>query len=126
MRSTIKELKQVITGMLREFGSPSGSLRTGGKGKQQYKIGKVEPENQELSTVQAERMFPESTEAWAEIVPETYPEFPFDDPQVIKARSAWFLIGGKLRVAFADMPQIELMQWNPETKDWYELDTNEN
>lgn len=124
VKSTIGEVRRVIAAALLEIGSPSGKLRPvrGGSGGRQHKIGKIEDENKELSVVQAERMFPGSTDAWSEIVPAMYPEFPFDDPMVIKSRSAWFLIGSVLRVAFADMPQIELMEWNPERQDWFEVE----
>lgn len=127
MKTTVGKLRRVIKGVLLEIGSPKGGLRrvrTGGG--RQYKIGKIEEENRELSVVEAERDFPGSTDAWAEIVPELYPEFPFDDPQVIKQRSAWFKIGNELRVAFADMPQIELMKWNPERQDWFEIEPSES
>jgi hypothetical protein len=123
MKTTLGELRQVIAETLLEFGAPKGNLRAvRGGGGRQHKIGKIEDENRELSVVEAEREFPGSTDAWAEIVPEMYPEFPFDDPQVIKQRSAWFKIGSTLRVAFADMPQVELMQWSPERQDWFDVE----
>jgi hypothetical protein len=121
MKTTIGELRRVIGDVMSEIGSLSGKLRPTKDGGRQYKIGKIEDENRELSVVEAERMFPGSTDAWAEIVPEMYPDFPFTDPKIIKQRSAWFKIGSDLRVAFADMPQIELMQWSPERQDWFDL-----
>jgi hypothetical protein len=106
------------------LGHRKGKLRpVRGGGGRQVKLGKVEDENQELSPVQAENMFPGSTEAWAEVVPDMFPEFPFaDDPQVIKARTLWFKIGSQLRVAFADMPQVELATWDPTREDWFPLE----
>jgi hypothetical protein len=118
--SSIRALRTLIREMLQEAGL-TGSLRKA-KGKPQYKIGKVDDENQELSWIEAEAAFPGSTDAWAEIVPEVYPEFPFTEPNVIKRRTLWFRIGNKLRVAFSDMPQIELMEWDPAREDWMELD----
>ncbi len=106
-----------------EIGAPTGKLRpVRGGGGRQHKIGKVEDENRELSPVEAERMFPGSTEAWAEVVPDMYPDFPFDDPMVIKNRSLWFKIGSELRVAFADMPQVELASWDPSRQDWFPIE----
>jgi hypothetical protein len=125
MKMMLGDVRRVIAeAMLAEFGTPKGKLRpVRGGGGRQFKIGKVEEENQELSPVQAENMFPGSTEAWAEVVPDMFPEFPFaDDPQVIKARTLWFKIGGQLRVAFSDMPQIELATWDPTREDWFPLE----
>ena len=123
MQTTLGNLRRVIAEVLSEIGSPKGALRKPGSGGRQFKIGKIEDENKELSTTQAETLFPGSTEAWAEVVPDMYPDFPFaDDPQVVKSRSVWFQIGSELRVAFADMPQIELATWNPDREDWFPLD----
>lgn len=125
MQIKLGDVRRIIAEALCEFGAPKGKLRVvRGGGGRQHKIGKIEDENRELSVVEAERMFPGSTEAWAEIVPELFPEFPFDDPMVIKNRSAWFLIGSHLRVAFADMPQVELMQWDPERQDWFDIEND--
>jgi hypothetical protein len=121
MKITIAELKKIINESLNELGGPTGSLRkVAPGGRQQYKIGKIEDENRELSFSEAEHLFPGSTVAWAEIVPELYPEFPFHDPLVIKRRSLFFKIGPKLTVAFADVPQIELATWDQEKQDWIE------
>jgi hypothetical protein len=111
LRTLIREVLQELTGGLRKT-----------SGKPQHRIGKIEDENRELSFSEAEAAFPGSTDAWAEIVPDLYPEFPFDDPNVIKRRTLWFRIGSKLRVAFSDMPQVELMEWDPSREDWMELD----
>jgi hypothetical protein len=123
MRTTLGAVRRLLNeAILSEFGSPSGAIRKTKPGGRQFKIGKVEDENRELSTAQAESEFPGSTEAWAEVVPDWFTDFPFDDPQVIKARSLWFKIGSQLRVAFADMPQIELASWDPQREDWFPLE----
>lgn len=117
------ELKELIKDLLKEAAGPSGALRrVRGAGGQQYKIGKVEDENRELSSFEAEQMFPGSVVAWTEIVPELFPDYPFHDPFSIKKHSLWFKIGNELRVAFSEMPSIELAQWKPEKDDWVELD----
>lgn len=118
-------LRQLIRRIVKEnFG---GSLRAyRGNGKQQFNTGKVEDENREVSFSEAEHLFPDSTNAWAEIVPELFPEFPFDDPLIIKKRSLFFLIGGKLRVTFDNMPQVELAEWDPVKEDWVELELDLN
>lgn len=120
MAKPIDVLRALIREVIQEVGL-SGGLRKA-KGKPQYKIGKVDDENQELSWIEAEQRFPGSTDAWAEIVPSVYPDFPFTDPSVIKKRTLWFRIGDRLRVAFSDMPQLELMEWDPSKEDWMELD----
>ena len=100
-----------------------GALRTyRGGGKKQFNPGFVQDENREISFSEAEQMFPDSTNAWAEIVPSLFPEFPFDDPRTIKMKSLFFLIGGKLRVTFDNMPQVELAEWDPDKQDWVELE----
>ena len=125
MLTTYGDLRRLINEALNEIGSPTGGMRKARPGGRQFKIGKIEDENQELSTVQAESQFPGSTEAWAEVVPDMFPEFPFaDDPSVIKSRSSWFKIGSELRVAFSDMPQIELARWDQTNEDWFPLDSN--
>ena len=113
-------LRALIKEILSEAGL-SGKLRSV-RGKQQYKIGRVPEDNQELSSFEAESQFPGSTDTWTQIVPEMYPEFPFTNPRVIKQRSAWFRIGNRLRVAFADMPQVELMEWDPSRQDWFDIE----
>lgn len=120
MRISIGRLKNLIAEALNEFG-PTGALRKA-SGNRQHKIGKIEDENRELSFSEAEQMFPGSTNAWAEIVPELFPEFPFTDPLVIKRRSEFFKIGPKLTVAFSDQPQVELATWDPDREDWIETD----
>lgn len=123
MRTTLGAIRQLLGQTLNEMGPISGGIRKTKGGGRQYKIGKVESENRELSTAEAESLFPGSTDAWAEVVPDMYPEFPFaDDPQVVKTRSLWFKIGSQLRVAFADMPQIELASWDQEREDWFPLE----
>lgn len=123
MRTTLGAIRQLLGQTLNEMGPISGGIRKTKGGGRQYKIGKVESENRELSTAEAESLFPGSTDAWAEVVPDMYPEFPFaDDPQVVKTRSLWFKIGSQLRVTFADMPQIELASWDQEREDWFPLE----
>lgn len=100
----------------------SGALRKT-TGKPQHRIGKIEDENRELSFAEAEQMFPGSTDSWVEVVPDLYPDFPFPEyPIAIKRGSSFFKIGDKLRVAFKEMPQIELAQWEPDRDDWVELE----
>lgn len=92
-------------------------------GKPQHRIGKIDDENRELSFAEAEMMFPGSTNAWTEVVPELFPEFPFpDQPIAIKRGSSFFKIGDDLRVAFKEMPQIELATWDPSREDWIEIE----
>lgn len=111
--------------LVMELGSLSGRLRSpGGRGsRQQYKIGKVEEENRELGLTQVYNLFPGAAEAWAEVAPELFPDHPFsDDPQSMLSSSLWFSIGGQLRVAFREMPQMELAEWDPGRDDWIELE----
>lgn len=108
--------------LVSEFGSPSGSLRRVSGPSRQVKIGKIEEENKEISSFEAEELFPGSTEAWVEIVPELFPDFPWDDPVAIKKNTLWFKLGNELRVAFDDMPQVELAAWDSNREDWIELD----
>lgn len=119
MQITLRKLKQLI---LNEISGPLRQVR--GSKTQQYKIGKVQDENQELSTSEAESLFPGSTDAWAEIVPALFPDYPFDDPIAIKKHSVWFRIGQMLTVAFEEQPQIELASWDPIREDWIENDFN--
>ena len=124
MRTTVGQLRMLVKEVLTEMNGPRGGLRPvrGGSGRQ-YKLGKIEDENKELSTAEAESMFPDSTEAWAEIVPSTFPDFPYDfDARTIKHKTAWFKVGGELHAAFKDMPQVELMKWDPQRLDWFPLD----
>lgn len=122
MKTTLGKLRQAVNeALVAEFGTPSGKIRKASGG-QQYKTGKVEDENSELSTTQAESMFPGATDAWAEVVPDMFPEFPFDDPRVIKTRTLWFKIGPQLRAAFSDMPQVELAYWDPDRDDWFPIE----
>lgn len=122
MKLRVKEIRHIIENALVELGPIRGGLRrVRSGGKQQYRVGKIEDENQELSTGQAEMMFPGSTDAWAEVVPHLFPDFPFDDPVAIKKSTAWFKIKGELRTAFQAAPQIELAAWNPQKEDWVEL-----
>jgi hypothetical protein len=123
MKTTLGEVRRLIAKVMTEIGSPTGSLRRvrGGSGRQ-VKLGKIEDENRELSPAQVESMFPGAADAWAEVVPDMFPDFPFDDPQVIKARSLWFKIGSQLRVTFAEAPQIELAFWDDNRQDWFPLE----
>lgn len=121
MRVSIKQLRETIRECINEINGPSGGLRrVRGTGGRQYKIGRIEDENRELSFSEAEMLYPGSTDAWAEIVPEMFPDFPFHEPIVIKKRSTFFKIGDKLTVAFSDQPQIELATWDPVREDWFE------
>lgn len=123
MRTTWGQIKQRLAeALVQEFGTPTGGLRKTKGGGRQFKIGKVEDENRELSTGEAEVLFPGSTDAWAEVVPDMFPEFPFSDPRSIKNATAWFKIGPTLRTAFKEAPQIELATWDPARDDWFPLD----
>lgn len=124
MQLTVKQLKRLIAeALVSEFNAPSGSLRrTKSTGGRQFKLGKIEDENRELSFSEAEDLFPGSTDAWTEVVPDLFPDFPWDDPLVIKRKTLWFKVGNELRVAFDDMPQVELATWHPDRDDWIELD----
>jgi len=126
MKTTVGQLRVLIKEALNEMNGPRGGLRrVRGPGGLKHKLGKIEDENRELSSIEAEMEFPESTEAWTEIVPEFFPDFPFDDARAIKKHSAWYRINGKLRVAFKDipdMPQVELMQWDSRLDDWVDLE----
>lgn len=126
MQLTIRQLKYLITeALVSEFNAPRGSIRkTKGSG-QQFKIGKIDDENKELSSFEADDVFPGSTDAWAEIVPELFPEFPWTDPAVIKKKTLWFRVGKQLSVAFSDMPQVELAVWDPARDDWNLLSDQE-
>lgn len=131
MKITLNELRQIIKKILIEArGAPVGALRPVKKGErsgsgQKFRIGKTEDENRELSTFEAESMFPGSTDAWAEIVPNEFPEFPFTDPVAINRQSAWFKIGNELRVAFKAAPGAELAKWLPTLQDWVDMDSTE-
>lgn len=116
MRIKLGELKKLIKETL------SGPLRKVKGSSQQFKIGKVEDENRELSFSEAEMLYPSSTNAWAEIVPSLFPDFPFEDPMVIKRKSLFFKEGPVLTVAFEEAPQITLATWDPEREDWIETE----
>ena len=123
MLITINELRSLIKEVISEISSPKGALRrVRGSGGQQYKIGKIEEENRELSSFEAEQAFPGSTSAWVEIVPQIFPEFPFDDPFAIKKHTLWFKIGSELRTSFDMHPGVELASWDPAIDDWKELE----
>lgn len=124
MRITVARLKTLIREALDEISGPLRQVRDGGK--QQYKVGKVEDENRELSFAEAEQLFPNSTNAWAEIVPELFPDFPFQDPRAIKMKSLFFKIGSELTVAFEEQPQLELAKWDPMREDWIENEFSSN
>lgn len=124
MKITVAKLKTIIREALDEISGPLRQVRDGGR--QQYKIGKVEDENRELSFAEAEQLYPGSTGTWAEIVPDLFPDFPFTDPRAIKMKSLFFKIGDKLTVAFEDQPQIELATWDPERDDWIENEFSAN
>ena len=112
----------MVKNILSEVGGLTGKLRSGGSGGRQHKIGKIDDENKELSSFEAESLFPGSTEAWGEIVPGTYPDYPFEDPRVIIRRSLWFKIGDKLHVAFQEAPTTELMEWDAQRQDWFPIE----
>lgn len=128
MRITLNELCSVIRDIIISeagWGGPRGKLRTSQRmrdskwSNRQVKIGRVEDENGPISSIDAELMFPGAVDAWVEIVPEYFPEFPFaDDPVAIRRGSAWYKIGNELRVGFKDIPDVELAIWNPRQQDW--------
>lgn len=121
MRVSYATLKSVISeAMLSEFG---GKIRKTKGGGQQYKIGKVEDENRELSYNEAEHLFPGSTEAWIDIVTmgDDFPDLKGMDPTGVKRNTLWFKIGNELRVAMNPYPQIELMRWDAEKQDFFDL-----
>ena len=124
MRTTVGQLRVLVREALTEMNGPRGGLRpVRGSSGRQYRLGKIEDENRELSTAEAEHMFPDSTEAWAEIVPNEFPDFPYDyDPRTIKHKTAWFKVGDELHAAFKDAPQVELMKWDPRRSDWFPID----
>lgn len=126
MKLDITILRKMIKQSLNEFHTPSGGLRRpsrSGSGKTQYHIGKVEDENRELSSFEAEELFPGSVEAWVEIVPELWPEAPIMfDPISIKRGTLFFKEGNKLTAAFQTMPQIQLATWDENKQDWIESD----
>lgn len=124
MRITLGELRQIVSEtVLTEFGPIRGGLRSShssaGK-KPRYNMGKVEDENRELSFSEVESTFPGAVDAWTEIVPVEFPDFPFaDDPYVVRRRSVFFKEGDKLTVAAQHMPQITLATWDPAREDWF-------
>lgn len=122
MQTTIGKIRGLVrkTLILTEMRGPTGNLRRVRSGGQRHKIGKIEDENREVSFAEAEMLFPGSTNAWAEIVPELFPQFPFDDPFSIKRNSVFFKEGDGLTVAFADHPQFNLATWDPTREDWIE------
>lgn len=122
MKMLLGEVRRIIADMLvLEYG-PKGKIRKA-SGKPQYKIGKVEDENQELSLAQVDSQFPGASDAWAEVVPDMFPEHPFaDDPQAILMKTLWFRIGPELRVAFEEMPQLEVASWDPDREDWFPIE----
>ena len=89
---------------------------------QRYKIGKIDDENFEMSSLQAETMFPGSTDAWVEVVPDIFPDYPFDDPIAIKMHTMWIRTGDQLRVAFTDQPNVELAYWDASRMDWFPIE----
>jgi hypothetical protein len=121
MRIKLSNLRNLIREALNEIGGPTGALRqVRGSGGRKHKIGKIEDENRELSFSEAEMLYPGSTDAWAEIVPLEFEDFPFgDDPLVIKRKSIFFKEGDVLTVAFQQMPQVTLATWNPVREDWF-------
>lgn len=125
MKIKINELRQIIQNVLVEFGPISGGLRkVANNGRQQYKIGKVEDPNRELSAFEANDLFPGSVDAWCEIVPEIWPDAPLVDfdPRTIKAGSVFYKEGDKLTAAFQSMPTIKLAEYDPMKEDWIETD----
>lgn len=119
MKLSIKQLRAIVESVVQEISGPTGKLRKPGANGRKYKIGKIEDENRELSFSEAELLYPESTEAWAEIVPAYFPDFPFaNDPLAVKRNSLFFKEGDKLTVAAAELPQITLATWDAAMKDW--------
>jgi hypothetical protein len=74
MRISLGHVRRMISEALDEVSSaPTGMLRqVRGSGRQQFKIGKVEDINSELSTGQVNSQFPGAADAWAEVVPDMY------------------------------------------------------
>ena len=123
MKIKLKELRSLIRETLSEVGGPTGSIRNPGSKSsgRQVKLGKIEDDNKELSAIEVDEQFPGALDAWVEIVPDMYPEFPFSDAYSIRKNCVYFKIKNELRVAFKDMPSVELMKWVPEADDWFEL-----
>jgi hypothetical protein len=130
MKMSLNELRAIIRDvLLKEFNTPSGGLRKVRQGgRQQFKIGKVEDENRELSSIEANELFPGSVDAWIEIVPELWSDAPIMmDPISIRKGTLFFKEGNKLTAAFQDVPQIQLATWDEAKQDWIENDfTNQD
>jgi hypothetical protein len=130
MHVRLSELRKFIRSQLGEANwtlGPSGALRTSsnfGEKTKDYRVGHVEgDENKEITAFEANTSFPgKPADAWCEIVPYLFPDFPFDDPVAIKRNSLFFKIGDTLTVAFKDAPTVELASWNPQKEDWIEAD----
>lgn len=123
MKTTIKELREEIRSVLKEFGSPSGKLRRPGRNsgnKTQHKIGYIPDENRELSASEANVIFKGSVDVWCEVANDISEEFS-TDPIVVRRRSSFFQVGDKLRVTLEREPSIELAQWEPAIEDWKQL-----
>lgn len=131
MRITLNELRQIIRKELaaRLIEARPGGLRTSQKMKdsphsgRHFKIGKAAPEEVgEIDPIDVELKYPGAMEAWIEIVPELFPEFPFaDDPVAIRRGTMWINNKGKLHAAFKENPNLELAEWSPEREDWFDL-----
>ena len=67
-------------------------------------------------------MFPDSTEAWAEIAPSLYPNFPYDfDSRTVRRKTTWFMIGNELQALIQDVEGAEPMKWDTQRQDWFPL-----
>lgn len=129
MKISVKQLRTLIREtVIAEMRGPSGKLRDpGGKSKssgRQVKLGKIEDENGELSSAEADLKFPGSVDAWCEVVPDLFPDFPWTDPIAIRRGSEFYKIGNQLRAGFKSLPGVELAFWEGagEDGDWFALD----
>jgi hypothetical protein len=124
MKIKLNELRKIIREVLTEFGPIRGGLRKTSNSRQQYKIGKVEDPNRELTAFEANELFPGSVDIWCEIVPELWPDAPLVDfdPRTIKSGSVFFKEGNGLSAAFATMPELKLAEYDPVKEDWIEID----
>ena len=127
MRMLLGDVRRLIEEALVMEAGLSGKVRKPGKsGGQQYKIGYTPDENRELGLTQVFSEFPGAAEAWGEVAGDMFPDHPFaDDPDSMMRGALWFAVGGKLRVSFKEMPQLELAEWHPEAGedgDWMPLE----
>ena len=130
MKITEERLRNLIKEIAINEMGPKGAIRWDRSGrKKQYKIGKVEDENRELSATEVESMFPGAVDAWVEVGPEIYPDLvpdigefdPRDQRHMFVKESVFFLENGVLVVSGKAMPTFTLMRWDPQAEDWFEI-----